>query len=113
MTLQHIVLFAFAQELDPEDAAEMRAQIMAWPEKIGGIDVIRFGRDITGARTRGHQYLLYTEFRDVAALTTYQLHPVHQHFLTWVLDRECTPLAFDYQLDQDTVVWPCLTTNPT
>jgi hypothetical protein len=111
MTLQHIVLFAFAAELDHEDAAEMRAQIDAWPEKIGGFGAIRFGRDITGARTRGHQYLLYTEFPDMPALVAYQQHPVHQHFLRWVLDHGCTPLAFDFELDQDTVIWPRPTTN--
>lgn len=109
MTLQHIVLFAFAAELDQQDAAEMRAQIEAWPEKIGGFGAIRFGPDITGARTRGHQYLLYTEFQDAPALLAYQQHPVHQHFLKWVLDHDCTPLAFDFELNQDTVIWPRLT----
>lgn len=112
MTLQHIVLFAFAADLDDEDAAEMRAQIEAWPDRIGGIDTIRFGHDITGARTRGHQYLLYTEFQDASALVAYQEHPVHQGFLKWVLDHGCTPLAFDFELNQDTVVWPRLTPNP-
>ena len=111
MTLQHIVLFAFAEELDHADAAEMRSQIEAWPDEIGGFGAIRFGRDVTGARTRGHQYLLYTEFRDVPALAAYQQHPVHQHFLKWVLDHGCTPLAFDFELNQDTVIWPRPPTN--
>jgi hypothetical protein len=106
MTLQHIVLFAFARDLDKADAADMRAQIASWPELIGGIDVIRFGTDPSGARTRGHQYLLYTEFGDEAALVRYQQHPVHQKFLAWVLDHQCTPLAFDYHLTHDTVIWP-------
>jgi hypothetical protein len=35
---------------------------------------------------------------------TYQQHPVHQEFLRWVLDRDCTPLAFDYPLDDTTVI---------
>jgi len=106
MTLQHIVLFAFADDLNEADAREMRAQIESWPELIGGINVIRFGTDLTGARTRGHQYLLYTEFDDEVALRTYQQHPVHQKFLAWVLEHGCTPLAFDFHLTQDTVIWP-------
>jgi hypothetical protein len=106
MTLQHIVLFAFANDLDDEEAADMRAQIDSWPELIGGIDVIRFGADPAGARTRGHQYLLYTEFADEDALHAYQQHPVHQKFLSWVLDHNCTPLAFDYHLTPHTVIWP-------
>jgi len=106
VTLQHIVLFSFPQELSAKDAAGMKAQIQAWPQKIGGFGAIRFGRDLTGERTRGYQYLLYTEFDDDAALAAYQQHPVHQHFLSWVMDRSCTPLAFDYYLTPDTVSWP-------
>lgn len=106
MTLQHIVLFAFPEELDEAQAREMRDQIEAWPRMIGGIDALRFGSDLTGARTRGHQYLLYLEFQDVATLQAYQRHPVHQRFLAWVLEHDCTPLAFDYHLTEQTVIVP-------
>lgn len=106
MTLQHIVAFKFPHDLDEADAAEMRAHVESWPQLIGGIDVIRFGADLTGERTRGHQYLLYTEFADDVALKAYQQHPVHQRFLAWVLERDCVPLAFDYHLTRDTVIWP-------
>jgi Stress responsive A/B Barrel Domain len=104
MTLQHIVLFSYPEELAPDDAAEMRGQIEAWPGVIPGIRALRFGTDITGERTRGYQYLLYMEFDDEDALHTYQSHPVHQKFLHWVLDHECTPLAFDYHLTDRTVI---------
>ena len=104
MSLQHIVLFSFPEDLSPEDDAEMRRQVEAWPAEIGGMTSIRLGRSINVERTRGYQYLLYTEFPDVEALVTYQKHPVHQHFLHWVLDRKCTPLAFDYPLDESTVI---------
>lgn len=106
MTLQHVVLFSFPDELSELDAADMRAQIMAWPETIGGFEAIRFGRDRTDERTRGYQYLLYTEFEDDVALAAYQRHPVHQYFLSWVLQRLCTPLAFDYHITPDTTIWP-------
>jgi hypothetical protein len=104
VTLQHIVLFSFPDALEPADAAEMRAQITAWPGVIPGIRALRFGEDITGERTRGYQYLLYTEFDDEDTLRAYQGHPVHQRFLQWVLDRSCTPLAFDYHLTNGTVI---------
>lgn len=104
MTLQHVVLFSYPDELSPEDAAEMRGQIEAWPGVIPGIRALRFGRDLTGDRTRGYQYLLYTEFDDFDALRAYQVHPVHQRFLAWVLDHSCTPLAFDYHLNDETVI---------
>ncbi|HWB67824.1 MAG TPA: Dabb family protein [Mycobacteriales bacterium] len=106
MTLQHVVLFSFPEDLDAADWAEMQRMVRSWPSEIGGIDHIRLGASINTERTRGYQYLLYMEVADVDALVAYQQHPVHQQFLKWVLDRECTPLAFDYYLDRDTVIWP-------
>jgi hypothetical protein len=104
MTLQHVVLFSFPDDLSDEDWADMLGQVRSWPADIGGIDVIRIGPSINTERTRGYQYLLYMEVADVDALVRYQKHPVHQQFLKWVLDRQCTPLAFDYYLDETTVV---------
>jgi hypothetical protein len=104
MTLQHIVLFSFPANLSDADWTEMQRHVRAWPKEIGGIDKIRLGASINTERTRGYQYLLYMEVADEAALTTYQRHPVHQRFLHWVLERDCTALAFDYQLDEKTVV---------
>ena len=40
------------------------------------------------------------------ALRAYQQHPVHQRFLAWILERDCTPLAFDYELTRNNVFWP-------
>jgi hypothetical protein len=64
----------------------------------------RFGTDLTGERTRGYQYLLYTEFPDVETLGKYQAHPVHLRFKDWLAERDCTPLAFDYHLDERTLL---------
>lgn len=106
MVVQHVVLFAFAKDLTAAQAKEMRNQVESWPKLIGQINVIRLGVDITGARTRGHQYLLYTEFDSIELLHRYQQHPVHQKFLAWVIDHDCEPLAFDYLLDATTSIWP-------
>ena len=102
--LQHVVLFSFPQDLSDADWADMQAQVRAWPSKIGGIDTIRIGESINTERTRGYQYLLFMEVADLEALVRYQQHPVHKKFLQWVLDRDCTPLAFDYYLTNETVV---------
>ncbi len=104
MSFQHIVLFGFPEQLSPEDDAQMRRHVESWPTAIGGMTSIRLGRSINEERTRGYQYLLYMEFPDTETLVTYQKHPVHQEFLRWVLDRKCTPLAFDYPLDDTTVI---------
>jgi hypothetical protein len=106
MTLQHIVLFSFPRELTREEAAQMRAMVASWPGEIGLMSKCRFGTDLTGARTRGYGYLLYTEFADVAALDEYRAHPVHQRFFGWLMERDCTPLAFDFHLDGTTVLMP-------
>jgi hypothetical protein len=106
MTLQHIVLFSFPRELSEDEAGQMRAMVASWPSEIGLMTKCRFGTDLTGARTRGYGYLLYTEFPDAAALGEYRAHPVHQRFLDWLMERDCTPLAFDYHLDARTVLMP-------
>ena len=106
MTLQHIVLFSFPRELTEDEAAQMRAMVASWPSEIGLMTKCRFGTDLTGARTRGYGYLLYTEFPDVATMEAYRAHPVHQRFLDWLIEHDCTPLAFDYHLDSGTVLMP-------
>jgi hypothetical protein len=106
MTLQHIVLFSFPRELTEDEAAQMRGMVASWPGEIGLMTKCRFGTDLTGARTRGYGYLLYTEFPDVAAMEEYRAHPVHQRFLGWLIERHCTPLAFDFHLGEDTVLMP-------
>ena len=106
MTLQHIVLFSFPRELTGDEAAQMRGMVASWPSEIRLMTKCRFGTDLTGARTRGYGYLLYTEFPDVAAMEAYRAHPVHQRFLDRLIERDCTPLAFDYFLGSDTVLMP-------
>jgi len=106
MTVQHIVLFSFPRELSAAEAADMRAMVASWPKEIGLMTRCRFGTDLTGTRTRGYPYLLYTEFPSVEVLKEYQAHPVHQQFLAWIVERDCTPLAFDYYLDGQTVLMP-------
>jgi hypothetical protein len=106
MTLQHVVLFSFPRELSEPEYQDMSRQVAAWPEKIGGMSRLRFGADLTGARTRGYSRLLYMEFAGTDELKRYQQHPVHQEFHRWVMERDCTPLAFDYFMDEDTVLIP-------
>jgi Stress responsive A/B Barrel Domain len=104
MALQHIVLFSFPRELTADEEAQMRAMVASWPSEIGTMTKCRLGTDITGARTRGYSHLLYTEFPDVDTMNAYRAHPVHMRFLDWCNERDCTPLAFDYLLDEQTVL---------
>lgn len=104
MGVQHIVLFSFPSELSALDWAEMQRQVHAWPQQIGTMTALRLGPSLNVERTRGYQYLMYSEFPDLPTLLAYQQHPVHLQFLRWVMDRDCTPLAFDYHLDEQTVI---------
>lgn len=104
MTLQHIVAFNYPGGLSADDDAQLRSQVEGWRDVIPGIKALRLGTDITQARTRGYQYLLYMEFDTDEALRAYQEHPVHQEFLAWVRARDCTVLAFDYHLTDRTVI---------
>jgi hypothetical protein len=103
MSLQHIVLFSFPEELSEDEATQMRDMVASWPAKIGLMTRCRLGTDLTGARTRGYGYLLYTEFPDVETMNSYRAHPVHVEFMDWLAERNCMPLAFDYVLDEHTV----------
>jgi len=113
VTLQHIVLFSFPRDLSDEEATQMRDMVASWPAKIGLMTRCRFGTDLTGARTRGYSYLLYTEFPDVDAMNAYRAHPVHLEFLAWLTERSCTPIAFDYILDEQTVLMTESAQTPT
>jgi hypothetical protein len=104
MTVQHIVLFSFPRELSADEAAQLRAMVASWPAEIGLMTKCRLGTDLTGARTRGYSRLLFTEFPDVDTLNAYRAHPVHVQFMEFLAKLDCTPLAFDYHLDGQTVL---------
>lgn len=75
MAIQHVVLFQFPADLSAEDDRTLRARVAGWPVEIGGFHRLRFGSDLTGARTAGYHYLLLTEFDDEGALRRYGAPP--------------------------------------
>lgn len=96
---QHVVLFKFAQELSPEEEADMYDQVRRWPETIPGFSGLRFGRDVSG-RSGGFQYLLLTEFESEEAHRAYYDQPAHRAFSDWVFSREVEVIRMDYPLDE-------------
>jgi hypothetical protein len=106
VTVQHIVLFSFPRELTEAEAGQMLDMVASWPAQIGLMTKCRLGTDLTGARNRGYSQLLYAEFPDLESMKAYQEHPVHLRFVDWLKELECTPLAFDYHLDDETVLMP-------
>ncbi|HVA73034.1 MAG TPA: Dabb family protein [Acidimicrobiales bacterium] len=104
MSLQHVVLLAFPDKLGTEDEAEMCRQVQAWPEAIGGISTLRFGSALSTDYSQGYQYLLFMEFPDQASYEQYLGHKEHLAFGGWIMERKCTPLVFDYVVDDKTVI---------
>jgi Stress responsive A/B Barrel Domain len=105
MTLQHVVLFRFEPPLDTSAAACLRSLIADWPQEIGEFSAVHFGTDMHEVgRTRGYQYLLLTNHHDLESLRRYQAHPLHQQFSVWIGNHGGEVLAFDYELDRDTMV---------
>jgi hypothetical protein len=104
--VQHVVLLRFPVDLSADDATTIRAMVAAWPEQISELTRLRFGPDLTGARTHGYQYLLLAEFASTSDLAAYQAHPVHQEFVAWIRARDVESLAFEYVLDETTVHLP-------
>jgi hypothetical protein len=106
MSLQHIVLFKFPRELTADQDAQLRAMVSSWPSEIGLMTKLRLGADITQGRNRGYSLLLYTDFPDFDTMNAYRAHPVHVEFLKFTGELGCEPLAFDYALDETTVLMP-------
>jgi Stress responsive A/B Barrel Domain len=104
--VQHVVLLRFPADLGADDAAVIREMVAGWPEQIGLLTRLRFGRDLTGDRTHGYQYLLLTEFESTVDLDAYRVHPVHQKFVAWIHERDVETVAFDYLLDETTSYLP-------
>ncbi len=103
--VQHVVLFRFPRDLADDAEGELFAQVRAWPERIGGFARLRIGRDLTGARSRGYQYLLFAEFEDHDRLEAYVPHPVHRAFSDWIVEHGGETLAFDYALTNEAVAF--------
>ncbi|MGA7087529.1 MAG: Dabb family protein [Candidatus Dormiibacterota bacterium] len=99
--VQHLVLFRWPGDPEPQLEAEMRRQISEWIGVIPGLLRLRFGRDV-GGRADGFQFGLLTEFSDAPALSAYLAHPVHQSFLNWVRERPFDVIRFDYPLTPET-----------
>ncbi|MDA3624094.1 Dabb family protein [Saccharopolyspora sp. WRP15-2] len=105
MPLQHVVAFRFGHPPTDDQLSQMAAGIESL-STIGEARVIRFGPDLTGARTRGYSHLLFMEFDDEHSLRRYQEHPVHLRFADWITAEEVGLLVFDYHVDDQTRIWP-------
>lgn len=113
MSLLHAVLLSFDPELGSADVDDMYAQVRAWPDDIGGFEHLAIGPPLLTGRTRGYQYLLHVVVPDEVALERYQVHPVHQRFADWVRERGGLVLAFDYVLDEETVIFDAASNEAT
>ena len=94
--IQHVVLMRFPTPLDAAEDVQLKAMINSWPDKIATMSECRVGSDLTGERSQGWHYLLHTVFPDQETFQAYIAHPVHQELVTFLNERQCERLAFDY-----------------
>lgn len=94
--LQHVVLLRFPEPLSEAEDAHLRTTLNGFPDKIDSLIECRVGSDLTGERSQGWHYLLFTTFADQEGLQRYNDHPVHQEFVAFLNDHRCERIAFDY-----------------
>lgn len=94
--LQHVVLLRFPEPLDEADDRYLRSELASFPDRIDTLIECRVGSDLTGERSQGWHYLLFTTFADLDGLQRYNEHPVHQEFVAFLNANKCERIAFDY-----------------
>ncbi|HEU4699102.1 MAG TPA: Dabb family protein [Gemmatimonadales bacterium] len=75
--IQHIVLFRFRADADPEAVAAAGAALRAMPERIAEIRGLHFGPNV-GPSAAEWSHVLVVTCDDMAAVERYGDHPVHR-----------------------------------
>lgn len=74
--IHHIAMFRFRDDVDDATIAELRADLLALPDKIGTIRSYRVGRDV-GLREGTWDMVVVAGFDDDAGYMVYREHPDH------------------------------------
>lgn len=81
--ITHTVLLSFTESAD---VAEAKTRLEALPAQIDDIRSLWVGLDVVRTES-SYDLVLVTTHDDVAGLTAYQGHVVHQEFLAWLKPR--------------------------
>ncbi len=91
--LTHVVSFTFTDRADRE---ECRDRLEALVGQIEELLTLTVGLDMVGDAGAA-DLVLITTHDDVAGLRSYQQHPVHQEFATWLKPRITSRTVVDFE----------------
>ena len=91
--ITHVVAMTF---LDKANREEAKARLEALTDQIEAITSMTVGLDVVGD-PMGADLVLITTHADVAALKSYQAHPVHQEFGGWLRPLVASRVVVDYE----------------
>lgn len=80
MTLRHIVLMRFPDDLDKEWVARMHRAVDEMAKAIPEVLASTGGHDVSTNPENWHYAIIY-DFADAAAYERYRVHPAHKQFI--------------------------------
>lgn len=80
MTLRHIVLMRFPEDIDKAWLARMHAAVDGMARAIPEVEASTGGYDV-GANPDNWHYAIIFDFVDTAAYERYRVHPAHKKFI--------------------------------
>ncbi|MBP1675702.1 MAG: Stress responsive alpha-beta barrel protein [Bacteroidetes bacterium] len=99
--IKHIVFFGLADEAEgktkAENAAYIKAELENLKNLIPEIQMIEVGINHQDAPAGNHDIVLYSEFKTMADLDTYQVHPEHKRVAAYIGKVRTTRACVDYE----------------
>jgi hypothetical protein len=99
--IKHIVFFGLADEAEgktkAENAAYIKAELENLKNLIPEIQMIEVGINHQDAPAGNHDIVLYSEFKTMADLNTYQVHPEHKRVAAYIGKVRTTRACVDYE----------------
>jgi hypothetical protein len=98
MTVRHVVMFTWNDDVPPSHAAEVSAALSMLPAAIPEIVSYVFGPDLGIVEGNAH-YAVVADFDDRDDFVTYRTHPAHQQFIAdHITGKVATRAATQFEL---------------
>ena len=94
--LTHVVFFKFNPGTSETDIRHAEDSLLKLPDLITEIGTFRVGRDIIRSE-RSYDLALISDFADLEALQSYQVHPEHQKVVAFLKTVTCSIVAVDFE----------------
>jgi len=99
--IKHIVFFGLSENAEgkskAENAAIIKAELENLKHLIPEIVKIEVGIHLPDAPAGDYDIALYSEFKTMADLDTYQVHPEHKRVAAYIGKVRTTRAAVDYE----------------